>query len=690
MEQMEIKNKRGKTNACFDDDIALMKKVLPKGNCCLENFDQVKSMLADLDLDHQKIDACVNNCMLYYIDNKDEVECLHCYEPRYEASTSSKEKKPIPKKVLRYFPLGPRLQRLYMSSHTAKHMRWHQARHQGEESIDPDNLTHPADGEAWKHFDRSFPEFAGDCRNVRLELTTYGFNPTRNMNLSYSIWPVIVFMYNLPPNMCMRKEYNFLTLMVPGSCSLGKCLDVDFPAYEMLSGQQTKGYKACPVCIDGVNSSWHAEKMCFLGSRRHLLEDHEWRWDADAFNGTEEHNLKPLGRSGEWILERLHQHWYRYLSTSKEVTNLNPPTPDEFKYWTHKSVFFELPYWSTLKIRHNLDVMHIEKNVCGSVLGTILNLKHKKKDTPKARVDLKMISIRPQLWLVESKKTKKAIMPKAGYIVHPQKKAEVFQWFGNVKYPHGPYLQSDVVDTLVALSKFFQRICAKELKKSDVRSLQEDIVYIMCKLERIFPPTFFDIMIHLMIHLPEQVLRTGLIQYTWCYPNERLSNSERLSNDESKEAHWCVLQHCEEAERYFKSHLERQYGNEMMHIQQQFPASYDPELHLLAGGPQSHRVRAGCFVNGVKFVTSERDEGHVNQNNGVMVEGLGFNYYEVLVSVIELIYGNRMPVVLFKCKWFNTDLTRRRSTILDRGLLSLDSNSVWYENEPFILATMTK
>ncbi|XP_004289441.1 PREDICTED: uncharacterized protein LOC101302211 [Fragaria vesca subsp. vesca] len=348
-------------------------------------------------------------------------------------------------------------------------------------------------------------------------------------------------------------------------------------------------------------------------------------------------------------------------------------------------------------------------------------------------------------------------MPKAGYTVHPQKKTKVFQLFGNVKYPHGyagniarcikmgenkisglkthdchvllqrllpvvirPYLQSDVVDTLVALSNFFQRICAKELKKSDVRSLQEDIVYIMCKLEMIFPPTFFDI----MIHLPEQVLLTGPVQYTWCYPNEsaylndedtvgessgvgssrqfnlsvvsndvepygRLSNSERISNDEIKEAHWCVLQHCEEAERYFKSHLERQYGNEVIHkrdfpdyfpiwmmqIQQEFPASYDLELHLLAGGPPKPQ---------------KRDEGHVTQNNGVMVEGLGYNYYGVLISVIKLIYGNRMPVVLFKCKWFNTDSTRQRSTILDRGMLSVDSNSVWYENEQFILATMTQ
>ncbi|KAL6134606.1 hypothetical protein ACLB2K_066835 [Fragaria x ananassa] len=61
-------------------------------------------------------------------------------------------------------------------------------------------------------------------------------------------------------------------------------------------------------------------------------------------------------------------------------------------------------------------------------------------------------------------------------------------------------------------------------------------------------------------------------------------------------------------------------ARKMMLIQQQFISSYDPELHLLAGRSQSHKICAGCFVNGVKFVTSERDEAHVTQNNGFMVE----------------------------------------------------------------------
>ena len=93
MEQMTVKNKRGKTNKCFDEDMALMKKVLPKGNNCPADYDEVKTMLADLGLEVQKIDACVNNCMLYYKENEAEDECRHCYEPRYQAaSTSSKQK----------------------------------------------------------------------------------------------------------------------------------------------------------------------------------------------------------------------------------------------------------------------------------------------------------------------------------------------------------------------------------------------------------------------------------------------------------------------------------------------------------------------------------------------------------------------------------------------------------------------
>ena len=48
-----------------------------------------------------------------------------------------------------------------------------------------------------------------------------------------------------------------------------------------------------------------------------------------------------------------------------------------------KYFFFTLPYWEDHKLRHNLDVMHIEKNVMDNILGTVLNLKDWTKDNYK-------------------------------------------------------------------------------------------------------------------------------------------------------------------------------------------------------------------------------------------------------------------------------------------------------------------
>ena len=50
-------------------------------------------------------------------------------------------------------------------------------------------------------------------------------------------------------------------------------------------------------------------------------------------------------------------------------------------------------------LRHNLDVMHVEKNVCDSLVGTIVGLENKTKDTVSARVDLEKMKMRPELQL---------------------------------------------------------------------------------------------------------------------------------------------------------------------------------------------------------------------------------------------------------------------------------------------------
>lgn len=64
--------------------------------------------------------------------------------------------------------------------------------------------------------------------------------------------------------------------------------------------------------------------------------------------------------------------------------------------WKKKIIFFELPYWKHNVIRHNLDSMHIEKNVCDNIIGTLLN-GDKSKDNVKSRLDFVEIGIRPEL-----------------------------------------------------------------------------------------------------------------------------------------------------------------------------------------------------------------------------------------------------------------------------------------------------
>jgi hypothetical protein len=87
-------------------------------------------------------------------------------------------------------------------------------------------LRHPADGLAWKEFDERYPEFAFGPLNVRLGLSSDGFNPFGNMSTSHSTWPVMLVPYNLPPWMCMKQPSQMLSLIIPGPRLPGMKIDV--------------------------------------------------------------------------------------------------------------------------------------------------------------------------------------------------------------------------------------------------------------------------------------------------------------------------------------------------------------------------------------------------------------------------------------------------------------------------------
>jgi hypothetical protein len=77
---------------------------------------------------------------------------------------------------------------------------------------------------------------------------------------------------------------------------------------------------------------------------------------------------------------------------------------EEDDMWNKQSIFWELPYWKDLDAPPLIDVMYVEKNMCESLLGTLLNMDRKTKDHGHARVDVKKIGIRLELWLDDSVK----------------------------------------------------------------------------------------------------------------------------------------------------------------------------------------------------------------------------------------------------------------------------------------------
>jgi hypothetical protein len=97
--------------------------------------------------------------------------------------------------VLRHFPLVPRLKRIFANKKSFEQTQWHKKVRKTVDNV----MSHPADGEAWKEFDRREPEFADDPRNLRLALATDGFNPFGNMSTHYSMWLVLLTQLNLPP-----------------------------------------------------------------------------------------------------------------------------------------------------------------------------------------------------------------------------------------------------------------------------------------------------------------------------------------------------------------------------------------------------------------------------------------------------------------------------------------------------------
>jgi len=124
----------GLSNSALEAIIQLFSFLLPKSQCVPNTLEKVQKVVPDLGLDYQKIHACINDCVLFRKEYAELDTCPTCGDSRWKAadsvemeasSSDAALKRRVPQKILRYFPMTPRLQRLYMSASTSEYMRWH-------------------------------------------------------------------------------------------------------------------------------------------------------------------------------------------------------------------------------------------------------------------------------------------------------------------------------------------------------------------------------------------------------------------------------------------------------------------------------------------------------------------------------------------------------------------------------------
>ncbi|XP_061993579.1 uncharacterized protein LOC133711482 [Rosa rugosa] len=433
----QLKDLHGWSDVSFTESLKLLNESFPEGENLPDSFYKTKQLVKDLGLSYEKIDACPNDCMLYWKEHSEATSCSICgTSSRYikgaaEDGTSAKK---IAAKVLRSFPLGPRLQRLYMSRHTTESMIWHSTKRPRDGF-----LRHLADSPAWSKVDELYPNFGNESRNVRLGLASDGFNPFGNIIVLWTI--------------------------------------SDFPAYAMLFGYSTKGYKACPVCMEETDSIrlHHGNKECFLGHQRWLTIEHRYQRWRNSFNGLPEHRGRPTVMSGTDCLRALSG--LRFQFGKGKI-------PAGVRKRSRSSTLQQEPVKGNWR----------KKN---SVVGTLLGMKWKNKDSAKAHEDMVLLNV------------KKGLHPKSPGGRYPP---AIFNLKNMEKTTNCSNISNCVrVEemTLVGLKSHDNHILMQHLLPVAIRRAISSI----CTLEAIMPPAFFDVMEHLPIHLADEAAIACPVQY---------------------------------------------------------------------------------------------------------------------------------------------------------------------------------
>ena len=205
-----------------------------------------------------------------------------------------------------------------------------------------------------------------------------------------------------------------------------------------------------------------------------------------------------------------------------------------------------------LPVRHVLDVMHVEKNIAESVLKFLFG----EKDSAESRRDMEVLGIRRELCLRPQPNRQAFLKPHAPYVFTDVEKKGFLEEVSAICTPTGygsafgkhlkkskfqglkshdyhcliqqiiPVVSRTLLQplqrtALIRLGKSLNRICARVVEKAELAALKIYVAETICFLEVSFPPAFFDVMEHTLVHLVDELEICGPVGGRWMYPCER-------------------------------------------------------------------------------------------------------------------------------------------------------------------------
>jgi hypothetical protein len=178
--------------------------------------------------------------------------------------------------------------------------------------------------------------------------------------------------------------------------------------------------------------------------------------------------------------------------------------------------------------------MHVKKNVCEAICGTLLQYKSKGKDHKNAKEDLKELGIRPELYAEETETGTN--LPIVATTLSKAERKELCQFLHDLKVPSGyssnfkwlvsakdtkmnfnlmkshdchvlmtALIKTELVRDVVNLCLFFNAIEQKVIDEEKLLDLEMRHFETLCLLEATFPPSLFDLMLHLTAHLAREI-----------------------------------------------------------------------------------------------------------------------------------------------------------------------------------------